>query len=96
MTDTSEAAGPNGNIEVRTGLVVEDYDSLGGPATSLSRRQALSASMGAGIGATGLGMASSAHAATSGVNKRIENASLKGPYLDLARGQHDCDGAHRF
>ncbi|GEM_PF-104336 len=83
MTDTSDAAGPNGNIEVRTGLVVEDYDSLGGPATSLSRRQALSASMGAGIGATGLGMASSAHATTSGVNKRIENASLKGPYLDL-------------
>ena len=81
MTD---ATGPSGNIEVRTGLVVEDYDSLGGPATSLSRRQALSSGLGAGVGVMSVaGMAGSAGAATSDLYKRIENASLKGPYLDL-------------
>ena len=36
---------PDDKVEIRTGLMVEGYDSLGGPETSLTRRQALGASM---------------------------------------------------
>ena len=82
---------PDSNIEVRTGLVVEDYDSLGGPETSLTRRQALGAGAGmaAGAGAlAGIGaMAGQASAATPDLYKRIEGASLTGPYVDLTTAQ---------
>ncbi|MFL2769483.1 MAG: DUF1838 family protein [Rhodospirillaceae bacterium] len=77
----------NTSMEIRTGLVVEDYDSLGGPETSLTRRQTLGVGAGiaasAGTAAGTMAMAFNASAATPDINRRIQGASLTGPYVDL-------------
>ena len=67
----TERASLDTNMEIRAGLLVDDYDSLGGPETALTRRQAFGAGKGmaAGAGAmVGVGaMAGQASAATPDV-----------------------------
>ena len=73
------------NVESRTGWVVDDCDSLGGPETFLTRRQVLDSGVGMAANAGAMGaMVGSANAAIGAdLHKRIEGASLTGPSCDL-------------
>jgi hypothetical protein len=76
------------NVEIRTGWVVDDYDSLGGPETFLTSRQVLGSgvSMAAGAGAMGAMVGSTNAAIGADLHKRIEGASLTGPSCDHTIG----------
>ena len=81
------------NVEIRTGWVVDDYDSLGGPETFLTRRQVLGSGVGMAAGAGAMGaMVGSANAAIGAdLHKRIEGASLTGPSCDLTTAAANVD-----